>query len=95
MSLTTPVDVQSVSAEEMEMSLSGPAVYVNKFIVNISSSGTRITFAEHSPETPPVFRAAVLISIPDTFALAGLLKELLDKNVTVTPGPAPEMPKGE
>jgi hypothetical protein len=74
----------------MEIAQSGAAVYVNKFFVSIGPAGTRIAFAEQATDYAPVFRSAILLSIADTFALAGLLKDLLDKNVVVTPTPAPE-----
>ena len=83
-----PVEVQPVNVQEMEVSMSGPAVYVNKFIISISPAGTRIAFAEQGPDMPPVFRSAVLLNLADSFALAGLLKQLLDQNVTVVQTPA-------
>ncbi len=82
---TPPLDVQQVSSLEMEIAQSGPAIYSNRFFITISNAGTRIAFAEAGPDMPPVFRSAVLLSHADTYALAGLLKDLLDKSVTMSP----------
>ena len=85
------VDVQPISSQEMKIAQSGAAIFANKFFVIISPAGTRIAFAEQSPDLLLVFRSAVFLSIADTFALAGLLKDLLETSVVVTQSPDQEV----
>jgi hypothetical protein len=69
--------VERVSPEETELAFSGPAVAANRFFVHVMDSWVRVAFLEQTPDTPPVFRKAVVLSIPDAILLAGLLNQLI------------------
>lgn len=74
---------QPVSALELQVAFSGPAVQANRFFITIGPGGARIAFAEQYGQDAPVFRTAVNLAFQDAFGLAKILKDLLDKNVLV------------
>ena len=71
-------DVKQVSAQEMQVAFSGPAILSNRFFVTLGAAGARRAFAEQStPETQPVFRAAVVMPFQDAIELARVLRLVL------------------
>lgn len=69
-----------VSDEELRVSFAGPAFHANKMYVSLMGAGFRITFTEqYGDVVPPVFRTAVILSIPDSLALRDVLIRQLEK----------------
>ena len=67
-----------VSPEEIRASFTGPAVYSDRFIVNIYQSSVRISFLEHDGISDPAhYRTAVSISHQDAIQLRDLLGQML------------------
>lgn len=67
-----------IPESEMNVSNSGPAVLSNRIFAATGQWGLRITFAEQdSPQKPPAFRTAVVMSFQDGIALYKMLQGLL------------------
>lgn len=71
----TPSPPLSVlTPDDIDASFDGPAIYANRVFFGVTSAGIRLSFMEqHSKETVPAFRAAVLLSVQDTINLKNLL----------------------
>lgn len=67
---------EDVSAEEMALSYSGPAIVSNKFYIAVGPTGVRVTFAE-GQNGAFHFRSAIMLSFQDAIALKDILGELL------------------
>ena len=73
----TLLKVREPSEEELDAAWTGPAVYCNRFYINVGPS-VRIAFCEQGGEkSKPLFRAAVVMGHQDAIALANLLKQML------------------
>ena len=79
MILENMLEVATVaSEEEMEMALSGPAIYSNKVLINAGAGGVKLTFAETQAEgKKSYFRSAVMLSYQDAINLWKVLREQL------------------
>jgi hypothetical protein len=63
---------------DLEVSFSGPATLVNRFIVTFHPSGVRIGLLERrAPEAASEFRTAILLSYQDAIELKNLLSVML------------------
>jgi hypothetical protein len=71
-------EVQPVSAGETHVSLSGPAVFCNRFFISVGPV-VRIAFAEQEAgeSKESIFRTAVALSHADAISLAHILAKLL------------------
>lgn len=70
-------NAQDVTDEELQISFSGPAIFVNKAYVTLGSGGVRIAFAEVREETGPKFRSAIMLSPQDALGLRDVLQRVL------------------
>lgn len=71
-------DVRKPSEIELETSNAGPAIFSDRLVIRVGGPGVRIAFCEESdPGKPPMFRSAVLLSIPTALQLRDLLVSML------------------
>jgi hypothetical protein len=67
-----------ISEQDLDAAFSGPAILINRFIVTLHPSGARLSFWERrAPDSPPEFRASVLLSYQDAIELSKLLTRML------------------
>lgn len=69
-----------ISEAELDVTLSGPAVLVNKVYATALPSGLRLTFCENRGDaTTNQFRSAVLLPYSDVPEVIKLLKRLMER----------------
>lgn len=78
-----------VTDEDLAASFEVPAVFANRFVVTLTQSGTRISFAEVPVGGKPKFRTAVLLGYHDALELSALLDVMIKKNVVFSEAPEP------
>lgn len=76
--IDTPVTGPTSDAE-LEVSLSGPALYSNKIILTVNEAYVRMGFLEHQGNIIR-FRTAVLLTRADAKGVAELMLQLLQGN---------------
>jgi hypothetical protein len=63
----------------------GPAIVSNKFFINMSPRGMRITFAEKVAGTEAAaFRTAVMLSPEDAIGFSALISKVIEDNFEVS-----------
>ncbi len=73
----------TMSEEEMQVPFGGPAVFANKIYLTSAPTGIRLAFGEqYGDKVGPVFRAAVMLAIPDAESLRDLLTRTLERTRT-------------
>jgi hypothetical protein len=71
--------LKSVSDEELKKAYSGPAIFVNRFVVTIMGAHARIAFTEQDRKDGDIlFRTAVAMSIDDMLKLVDLINKLVE-----------------
>jgi hypothetical protein len=74
----TPEGVMPVSPDDLSIAFSGPATLANRFFITLGPTGARIAFAEQAtPDTPSIFRVAVVLPFQDALELTRVLGVLL------------------
>jgi hypothetical protein len=64
---------------EIDVMISGPASYTNRFVAVATPAGVRVAFLESAPDSDvSKFRAAVLLSFQDAIELRDLLTEIVE-----------------
>lgn len=71
------VKSRSLSDEEIDIALEGPAISANRCFISLGSSGVRITFTEQVGDRLPKFRTAVMMPVQDAISLKTVLTRLL------------------
>ena len=75
--------VRGITDEEVEILMSGPAVFVNKIYLSSGPTGVRIAFAENrGSDTKSSFRSAIFVPWPDFLSFMEALKQA-ESNVTI------------
>lgn len=72
-----PDGQRTLSDEEKEIALEGPAIAANRVLISLGTSGVRITFTEQVEDRLPKFRVAVMLPIQDAISLKNVLTRLL------------------
>lgn len=68
-----------LSQRDLAAAFEGPAISVNRIIVNLSGNGVRLSFCEQeTPEGQIHHRAAVLLSFPDALEAGRLLVSMIE-----------------
>ena len=68
---------RTLSDEEKEIALEGPAISANRCLLSLGSAGVRITFIEQVGDRLPKFRTAVMMPVQDAISLKTVLTRLL------------------
>lgn len=70
--------------DELDIVFGGPAVASNKFYINVSAGGIRITFAESAEGLAKAkFRSAVMLSFQDAISFSGLIAKVVDEHFEI------------
>jgi len=71
-------EIRDLSEDELNIAVSGPAIFSNRFYVISSPPGVRISFADQNgPQKITHFRTAVHISLSDAMTLSNVLERMI------------------
>lgn len=71
------VTSRSLTDEESDITLEGPAIAANRCLISLGTGGVRITFVEQVGDRSPKFRTAVMMPVQDAISLKTVLARLL------------------